>query len=99
MMRIALLAKYNDGREQAVLVSAPDLVAFERQFDKSMSAVSTGRIEYLFWVTWHALKRKSLTDTEFDAWLELIDSVVDDPNAEVEIAPLESNQHTGSSST
>lgn len=95
MMRIALLAKYNDGREQTVLVSAPDLVAFERQYDKPMSAVSSGRIEYLFWVTWHSSKRKSLTDLDFEQWLETVDQIVDDPNAETEIVPLESNQPTG----
>lgn len=95
MMRIALLAKYIDGREQTVIVSAPDLVAFERQYDKPMSAVSTGRIEYLFWVTWHATKRKNLTDLDFDAWLETIENVTDDPNTETEIVPLESSQPTG----
>lgn len=89
MMRIALLVKYGDGREQAVMVSAPDLIAFERQYDKPTSAVgSTGRLEYLYWVAWHASKRTGLVSADFDEWLTTVDMVADDPNAEVEIAPL-----------
>lgn len=90
MMRIALLVKYGDGREQAVMVSAPDLIAFEREYDKPTSAVgSTGRLEYLYWVAWHASKRQNLTALAFDDWLATVDGVADDPNVEVEIAPLE----------
>lgn len=96
MMRIALQVTYSDGRVQAVMVSAPDLIAFERHYDKAMTAISTGRIEYLYWVAWHALTRKSLTTADFDAWVDTVDIVTDDPNGGAEIAPLESPQRTGS---
>lgn len=89
MMRIALLVKYADGREQAVIVSAPDLIAFERQYDKPTSAVgTTGRLEYVYFCAWHALKRLGLASVDFDEWLTTIESVIDDTDAEVEIAPL-----------
>jgi len=89
MMRIALKVTYADGREQAVMVSAPDLIGFERHFDKPMTAMSTGRMEYLWWVAWHASKRKALTDLDFEAWVNTVDTVADDPNNEAEIVPLE----------
>lgn len=96
MMRIALKVTYSDGREQAVMVSAPDLIAFERTYDKPMSVIGSGRIEYLYYVAWHSLKRRSLTDLEFDPWLETIESVTDDKDGGAEIAPLESKQPIGS---
>lgn len=96
MMRIALQVTYSDGRVQPVMVSAPDLIAFERHYDKPMTAISTGRIEYLYWVAWHSLKRRSLTGVEFDEWIESVDLVGDDPNGGAEIVPLESPQPIGS---
>ena len=95
MMRIALKVTYTDGREQAVMVSAPDLIGFERHYDKPMTTIGTGRIEYLWWVAWHATKRKALTDLDFDAWLETVDAVADDPNGTAEIVPLENPQPIG----
>lgn len=95
MMRIALQVKYVDGREQAVMLSAPDLIAFERQFDKPMRAITTGRMEYLWWTTWHSAKRRGLTSDDFEAWIETVDVIGDDPNASADIVPLETTQATG----
>ena len=95
MMRIALKVAYVDGREQAVMVSAPDLIAFERQFDKPMTVIGTGRMEYLWWTTWHAAKRRNLTDLDFDAWINTVDALADDPEGGAEIAPLGSPQPIG----
>lgn len=96
MMRIALKVTYVDGREQAVMVSAPDLIAFERTYDKAMTVISTGRIEYLYWVAWHSLTRRKLITLEFDPWIESVDSITDDPDGGAEIVPLESQPHIGS---
>ena len=96
MMRIALKVTYSDGREQAVMVSAPDLIAFERQYDKPMTVIGSGRIEYLYYVAWHFLKRRSLTDLEFDSWLDTVDSVSDDPEGDAEVIPLENTPLIGS---
>lgn len=95
MMRIALRVKYEDGREQHVKVSAPDLIAFERTYDKPTAAVAEGRLEYLWWVAWHAANRTKLTDLAFEQWIETIDEIVDDEAKEREIVPLESTQLTG----
>lgn len=95
MMRIALKVKYGDGREHAVMVSAPDLIAFERQFDKPMTVIAEGRLEYLWWAAWHAAKRKNLTDLPFDSWVDTVDEIRDDETAPEEIVPLESEAVTG----
>lgn len=95
MMRIALEVKYADGRAQKIMVSAPDLIAFERHFDKPMAEVASGRIEYLWWVAWHATKRKNLTDADFDSWIDSIDEISDDEETPEEIAPLENSQPIG----
>lgn len=96
MMRIALKVTYSDGREQAVMVSAPDLIAFEREFDKPMNVIGTGRMEYLWWTAWHAATRKGHTDLAFDEWVESVDFIADDGAEKAEIVPLESPQPTGS---
>ena len=95
MMRIALKVKYEDGREQAVIVSAPDLIAFERKYDKPVTVISTGRVEYLWWVTWHAVNRLGHTTLDFDPWLLTVESIEDDDPQAQEIAPLASSQPTG----
>lgn len=95
MMRIALKVKFEDGREQAVMVSAPDLIAFERQYDKPTSAVAGGRIEYLWWVAWHAMKRLTLTSLDFDAWVLTVGEITDDVDAGKELPPLGSSQPIG----
>ena len=96
MMRIALKVAYVDGREQAVMVSGPDLIAFERQFDKPMTTISSGRIEYLYWATWHSLKRRNLVTAEFDEWVDTVDGVTDDEAGSADLPPLESKQPIGS---
>jgi len=44
MMRMALKVEQLDGRVQHVMVAAPDLIDFEREYDKAMSALGPGRI-------------------------------------------------------
>lgn len=95
MMRIALRVKYEDGREQHVKVSAPDLIAFERTYDKPTSAVAEGRLEYLWWVAWHSAHRTKQTELPFDEWIGTIDEISDDDAKEREIVPLESTPLTG----
>lgn len=94
MMKIALKVSYSDGREQKVTATAPDILAFERTYDLPMTTITSGRMEYIWWITWHASKRLSLTSLEFEAWIETIDSVTDAEDA-AEIVPLESSQLTG----
>lgn len=76
MMRIDLKVEYADGSGVETTATAPDLIAFERHYDKSMAVFGTDtRIEYILWLTWHALNRKKETGLEFDPWVETVDSV------------------------
>ena len=95
MLRIPLNVTYSDGREQAVIVSAPDCIAFERKFDRPASDIVSGRMEYLWWTAWHACKRTGLVAVEFDPWLETVGSIGDDKSTEPDIVPLESSQPIG----
>jgi hypothetical protein len=60
-----------------------------------MDEVASGRIEYLWWVAWHATKRKHLTEADFDSWIDSIDEISDDEETPEEIAPLENSQPIG----
>ena len=96
MMRLPLHVKYEDGTGADVVASAPDLIAFERHFDKSMSVFSEQvRIEYMLWLTWTALKRKNIVSIDFDPWCDLVDSIEFGDLGESEVVPLESTQPTG----
>lgn len=94
MMRLALQVEYNDGSGAEVTATAPDLIAFERHFDKPMSVFAENlRIEFILWLAWQSFHRRELTSLDFDPWCETVDNVtigdVGDP------VPLESNQPTG----
>ena len=96
MMRISLRVQYVDGSEAAVVAAAPDLIAFERQYDKPMSVfASDARIEWLLFLAWTSLKRQKQTAEEFDAWTERVDGIIFGDDVEDEIVPLESSQPTG----
>jgi len=96
MMRIPLVVTYEDGRSESVKVGAADLIAFERTYDKPTSAISSGRIEYLWWAAWHAVKRTKATGLDFDDWVNIVDAVQDDSETNSDIVPLESPALIGS---
>lgn len=96
MMRIALKVEYADGSGAEVMASAPDLIAFERHFDKPMMVFAEDvRIEYLLWLAWTSLKRKNMVTTDFDTWTDTVEAVIAGGEAEAEIVPLEMNQPIG----
>jgi len=76
-MKIALRLSYNDGTAEDVVCNAADFVAFEREFDVSVTTLSKGdsKIGHLLWLAWHSLSRVKKTSLEFDAWLDLVDTV------------------------
>ena len=95
MMRVPLHITYDDGSGVDVDATAPDLIAFERKFDKPFSIFANEmRLEYLLWLAWSTCRRKNNLADEFDPWCEKIDTVVvgdvSDP------VPLESPAPTGS---
>ena len=95
-MRIALNTSYTDGRPATLAVaSAADLVAFEREFDRSVAKFETElRFTDLCWLAWHALHRTGKTTEPFDVWLDTIDQVAPE-DGESAIVPLESTRRTG----
>jgi len=94
-MKVALHVDYSDGSGVDVIATAPDLIAFERQFDKPFTIFAESmRLEYVLWLGWHALKRQQLTTLEFDPWIETVGSVGLTDSQEP--PPLESGQPIGS---
>jgi hypothetical protein len=97
MMRIAIRVEYLDGGEQKFLISAPDVIAFERQYDMPWTAMTSGRQEYIWWATWSAAKRQKLVDAEFEQWLETVGDIGTDEGVVEEIVPLVPSPRTGTS--
>jgi hypothetical protein len=74
-MRMNLKVTYNDGSGADVHVSAPDLVAFEREFDRSVARFESEiKFTDICWLAWHKLNRDGSAG-EFDKWLENLDGV------------------------
>ncbi len=94
MIRIALQIQYNDERTELVTATAADAIAFERHFDKPISVINTGRIEYMWWIAWHAVTRSKKTELSFDEWLDTVGEVADEETDD--IVPLERSQFIGS---
>ena len=96
MMRLAMNVTYADGSGVESMATAPDFIAFERNFDQPMATFAqNARVEYMLWLAHHALKRRGKTDKDFDDWTEDVDTVEFGDKEQSEIVPLESNQPTG----
>ena len=94
MMKINLHVGFDDGSGVEAVASMPDFIAFERKYDKPVQAFASDvRIEYMCYLAWHNLKRRKVTELEFDDWLETVTDIT--VGSEDEIAPLESSQPTG----
>jgi len=75
-LKINLRIEYTTGEPVEISATAPDLVAFENKFDLSIVKLETEmKITHLLFLAWHALTRKKLTDKDFDAWVEFVESV------------------------
>jgi len=74
-MRMTMAVTYTDGSGADVVVSAPDLVAFEREFDRSVARFeSEVKLTDICWLAWHRLHRDKKAGT-FDEWLETLEAV------------------------
>jgi hypothetical protein len=86
--------KPKGAKERTVTAEAQDLVAFEREFNKSVAKFQdTVFLTDLFWLAWHVEKRTEATPLEFDPWIATMETigVADDQ----ELVPLESTAPTG----
>lgn len=95
MMNIKMHVTYADGSGVDVTASMPDFIAFERKYDKPVNAFASDvRIEYMCFLAWNNLKRRKVTEVEFDEWLDTIAEI--QVGEEEEIVPLETARPTGS---
>lgn len=75
-MRINLRIVFEDKTEKEIVCSARDLVAFEAEFDRSVTKLqSEFRLTDLFWLAWHVETRTGATKKSFEDWLDIISSV------------------------
>ena len=76
-MNINLQATYIDGTVKDLKAIAPDLVAFESQYDLSVARLEQNlKLTHLLFLAWHVEKRTKQTSADFDTWLESVDSVI-----------------------
>lgn len=91
-MKMNAKVEYADGSVADVVISAPDFVAFETKYDRSVARFATEiKFTDICWLAWHRLHRDKKAG-EFEAWLDTIDGV----NLEEteDIVPLEQTAHT-----
>lgn len=75
-MNFNLLVTFLDGSSTTVSGIAADLVAFEAQFDKSVSSLGHDvKITHLLWLAWHVEKRLGNTKHTFEKWVETVSTV------------------------
>jgi hypothetical protein len=75
-MNFNLSVNFLDGSNTEVSGVAADLVAFEAQFDLSVSSLGQNvKITHLLWLAWHVEKRLGNTKETFDKWVETVSSV------------------------
>ena len=74
-MRMKLSVTYLDGSGADAIVSAPDFVAFEREFDRSVARFESEiKLTDICWLAWPRLSRSG-TVGDFDTWLETLDNI------------------------
>ena len=75
-MRIVLRLEFVNGSAKEIAASAADLVAFEREFNQSVTSLQADtKITHLLWLAWHSEKRRAETKMEFDSWVETVEGI------------------------
>jgi hypothetical protein len=84
-MRITLRVDLTDGTTTDVVCSAIDLVAFEEKYQRSVARLEQEmRLTDLLFIAWHSLNRQKKTTSEFENWLNDVESITasdDDPKS------------------
>ncbi len=93
-MKITITTTYEDGSTVDSSASTVDLVKWEEKNDRSVASLwEKRRLTDFMWLAWHSLSRRGLTESDYDAWLELVNTITigedEDP------APLGSTPNTG----
>ena len=75
-MNFNLLVTFLDGTNREVSGIAADLVAFEAEYDLSVTRLNQDmKITHLLWLGWHVLKRTGETKETFQKWVETVEGV------------------------
>jgi hypothetical protein len=75
-MQINLEITFADGTKKAVNAIAADLVAFESKFDLSIARLEQNvKLTHLLFLAWHCEFRTKATQLEFEAWLDIVESI------------------------
>jgi hypothetical protein len=74
-MKLTLRIEFADGTQKDILVSAPDMVAFEDKYNVSIAKLDEPKMSWLLFLAWHSEKRRKQTDKDYDTWLELVDGI------------------------
>lgn len=91
-MKMNASVEYADGSSVDVVISAPDFVAFESKYDRSVAKFATEiKFTDICWLAWHRLNRDGKAG-EWDVWLDLIDGV--NLEESEDIVPLDKTAHT-----
>lgn len=95
-LSISMIVKVQGSEPRTATAIPADLVAFEREFSKSITSIQSDvYLTDLLWLAWHAEKRTNATGLEFDAWVETVETV--ETSEADELVPLESRASIGSS--
>jgi hypothetical protein len=93
-MKMKLKVKLDDGSAIPVTIGMADLVALERETNKSVQEYfQNWNVSDTCFLAWHAIQRKDKATPEFDAWLDGVDEITTD-DIEAEPVPLESSPTT-----
>jgi hypothetical protein len=91
-MKMNAKVEYADGSGVDIIISAPDFVAFETKYDRSVAKFATEiKFTDICWLAWHRLNRDKKVGN-FEDWLEGIDGVILEETEE--IIPLDKTAHT-----
>lgn len=94
-MRMDFKVKYLDGREVQAIARPKDIVAFERQYGKSMQHFADPKnpapMEWLYYLAWAPLHRLREERATFDEFLDLVEEIeaVDDEEAAPNLDPTQ----------
>lgn len=83
---------------ETVTVNVPPLtqVAFEREFKMPLASLGDDpRLEYTYWMAWHAMTAGRPNKPTFDAWLETVAGLVGGDEEEAD--PLDQTAPSGES--
>jgi hypothetical protein len=95
-LAISMIVKVRDSEPRKATAIPADLVAFEREFSKSITSLQDNVfLTDLLWLAWHAERRTNATGLDFDPWVETVETV--ETLDEAELVPLENRASTGSS--